>query len=324
MKDTWGRTIDYMRISITDRCNLRCRYCMPAEIQPAAAEDILSYEEIVTFCEAAASLGISNIKVTGGEPLVREGCPALISRLKKIKGIRTVTLTTNGVLLGTFADEIANSGVDAVNISLDTLDRDIYQRITGRDVLLQVKDSIRRMLDTETEVKINCVLQAGMNDESFYEIIELAREHPLAVRFIEMMPIGTGGDYGAVSNTELLKQLLMRYKEMEPDSTFRGNGPAIYYRIPGFQGSIGFISAVHGKFCSSCNRIRLTAVGQLKPCLCYENSIDIREILRRTNAGESNALKEAIREGILQKPKQHCFEEKAVITEKRSMVKIGG
>lgn len=325
MKDTWGRDIDYMRISITDRCNLRCRYCMPQGIAPVPMEEILTYEEIEKVCEAAAELGIRRLKITGGEPLVRKGCTDLAGRLKRVHGIEQVTLTTNGVLLAPYAKELADQGLSGVNISLDTLDREVYAGITGTDALEDVKAGIKAALSEGLSVKINAVLQPEINDTQWEQLLLLTAEYPLDVRFIEMMPIGYGKEYRAVSNMELLKQLKERYPELEQDLKPHGNGPAVYYRIPGFQGSAGFISAVNKKFCRDCNRIRLTAAGELKPCLCYEESVDVRAVLRGTGETErKEALRSAIQKAVRQKPGQHCFDQKEVVTEKQPMVRIGG
>lgn len=325
MRDDYGRTIDYMRISITDRCNLRCRYCMPEGIRQVSMSEILTYEEIVQVCRAAARAGIRKLKVTGGEPLVRPGCAGLIGDLKAIPGIEQVTMTTNGVLLSQFLPKLAENGLDAVNISLDTLDRDVYERITGRDELPQAMEGIRQALASGIRVKVNVVLQRGINEKEWKDLADLTKGHCLDVRFIEMMPIGHGRDYETVSNGEILAGLREKEPGLCMDTSVHGNGPAVYYRMPGARGSVGFISAVYGKFCGSCNRLRLTSMGKLKPCLCFENSVDVRKILRETAQGETEGLlDQAIREAVRRKPKQHKFETLSDITEQRQMVQIGG
>ena len=192
MLDQYGRSIDYMRVSITDRCNLRCRYCMPEGVELLPMKDILTYEEIREICSEAARLGIRKLKITGGEPLVRLGCADLIRELKAIEGIEQVTMTTNGVLLGRYLPELIRAGLDAVNISLDTLDRDRYAAITGRDELVSVLESVDAALASPLRVKINAVLQKGVNDDEWFSLAELARGRALDVRFIEIMPIGFG------------------------------------------------------------------------------------------------------------------------------------
>lgn len=345
MKDQYGRTIDYMRISITDRCNLRCRYCMPDGVELVSMGDILTYEEIECICRAAALEGIRKLKITGGEPLVRKGCVGLAERLKAIKGIEQVTLTTNGVLLGEYAKQFADVGLDGVNISLDSLDAERYRWITGRDERDRVLQGIETALKAGLKIKINSVLQKDVNETEWEALIELAKEKPVDVRFIEMMPIGYGKDFCPVYNEEILQRIQEKYPQIEPDETVHGNGPAQYYKISGFRGSVGFISAIHGKFCGKCNRIRLTSQGELKPCLCYGESYDLREALRTGSTEEGKHLGEQYRalsenkqeyqekleqiqkilqKAVLQKPKQHCFEQMQNITENKRMVQIGG
>lgn len=324
MKDQYGRTIDYMRISITDRCNLRCRYCMPDGVELVSMGEILTYEEIERICRAAALEGIQKLKITGGEPLVRKGCIDLVKRLKAIPGIEQVTLTTNGVILGEYAEELAEAGLDGVNISLDSLDAGRYEWITGRDELDRVLKGIKQALEKGLKTKINVVLQKGKNEMEWESLAELSKEEPLDVRFIEMMPIGYGKSFHPVYNEEILGMLQEKYPRLVPDERVHGNGPAQYYKIPGFCGSIGFISAIHGKFCADCNRIRLTSQGELKPCLCYGESYDLRGALRGGCAENLNGIREIIREAVTRKPKQHCFEQLQNITEEKRMVQIGG
>lgn len=321
MKDYYGRKIDYMRISITDRCNLRCRYCMPDGISLIPMEDILTYEEIVLICRLAVSLGINKFKITGGEPLVRKGCPSLIAALKKIPGLEQVTMTTNGILLGEQLDCLLEAGLDAVNVSLDTLDPRRYEAITGFPHLKKVKDSIYSAVESGLPVKVNTVLQLGVNDDEWRPLMELAKEQKLDVRFIELMPIGFGKTSQMVSNSQLLEWVQGIYPEVSVDEKTHGNGPALYYRIPGFQGGVGFISAMHGKFCDSCNRIRMTSTGELKPCLCYQESVSVREAVKRND--EKTVVK-MLKEAIEKKPRMHCFEQLDSVTELRQMVKIGG
>lgn len=326
LTDSFGRKIDYMRISITDRCNLRCVYCMPEGIRLLPAEEILTFEEIETVCGAAVGLGIRRFKITGGEPLARLGCPELIGKLYQIPGVEQVTLTTNGVLLGEYVDALLENGLRAVNISLDTLDADCYRRLTGFGELLKVLENIDRAVRAGLRVKINSVLQKGVNDGEWEALAGLAKDRKADVRFIEMMPIGCGKKCRAVKGEDILFALQQKYPGTKKDISEHGNGPAVYYRIPGFEGSIGFISAVHERFCDTCNRIRMTARGELKPCLCYGDSIDMREALRSAGS-QSLRLKraeEAIREAVTLKPRTHCFEKTDKITEDRKMVQIGG
>lgn len=326
MKDTYGRTINYMRISITDRCNLRCRYCMPNDIQLMKKEEILSMEEIEFIGRAAVATGINRFKVTGGEPLVRKNCAGIVERLKGIPGTEQVTLTTNGVLLSEQLDALVDAGLDAVNISLDTLNADRYEEITGKRSLDKVIEGIETTIQTNLKVKINVVLQKQCNEGEWMQMTELAQRYPVDVRFIEMMPIGLGKRFVTVDNVELLRRMQETYRMVSADKGYRGNGPAIYYQIADFQGRIGFISAIHGKFCDKCNRVRLTAQGQLKPCLCYDKSVNIREIVREEGElkEKQRKVEEAIQKAILEKPKQHCFENLKDMTENRKMAQIGG
>ncbi len=324
MQDNYSRTIDYMRVSITDRCNLRCRYCMPDGISLVSMKEILTYEEIETICKAAAALGITRLKITGGEPLVRLGCAEFIGRLKKISGIQQVTLTTNGVLLGKYLQELLDNGLDGVNVSLDSLERKTYHKITGYDALEQVLENIHMALESGLNIKINAIMQKNINDKEWLRLAELTQTKPLDVRFIEMMPIGYGKQYETIYNEDILAGLKSNYPKLEKDESIHGNGPAVYYRIPAAKGSIGFISAIHGQFCESCNRIRLTSQGELKPCLCFGDSINLKELLRTTTTDIERLLQEAILQAVQIKPKNHCFETFSKITEQKQMVQIGG
>lgn len=339
MKDQFGRTIDYMRISITDRCNLRCRYCMPHGIVSVPMKEIMTMEEIARIAAAAATLGIRKIKVTGGEPLVRKGCCCLIGMLKAVPGIEQVTMTTNGILLEQYLEELLAAGIDGINISLDTLDPELYRAVTGGGDLTPVLRSIRDLAEhTNVPVKLNAVsLNLKAAAEKFgcryegpgwTELLSLAKTLPVDVRFIEMMPIGYGKGFETISHEALLAQLKEKYPELKPDSRIHGNGPAVYYQIPGYRGSVGLISAIHGKFCGSCNRVRLTAQGFLKSCLSFDSGEDLREILRdtgiMTEVEREERLLAALKRGIGKKPMAHCFEHPEEMTERRDMVQIGG
>lgn len=320
MKDQYGREIDYLRLSITDRCNLRCRYCMPDGCNWIPMEQILTYEEIERLCTIGAGLGIQKIKLTGGEPLVRRGCVDLVKCLKGIDGVEQVTLTTNGVLLAQYAEALKQNGLTAVNVSLDTLERDKCTRMTGRDELNAVLDGIRTAKRVGLNVKLNAVLQEGVNEDEWFSLAEFAQAEGVTLRFIEMMPIGYGAQFQVISNQWLQEQFRQRYGMLQPDSTARGNGPAVYFTLPSGQ-AVGFISAIHGRFCAQCNRVRLTATGFLKACLCYEDGADLREPLRN---GDLQTVEQRMKNVLLKKPKQHCFERYSDITERQEMSKIGG
>ncbi len=321
MTDKYGRIIDYMRVSIIDRCNLRCQYCMPTDIKWIPPQEILSLEEITEICRQTSQIGIKKIKVTGGEPLIRKGCVDLIRMLKEIPGIEQVTLTTNGVLLAQYAEQLNNAGLDAINVSLDTLDPEKYLKITQSDALADVLDGISAIEKYDIPLKINSVLQRGVNDSDWQELIGLAKDRRIDVRFIEMMPIGHGKQFDPISNAEILQKLREHYGAVEEVEKVRGNGPATYCHIPAFTGNIGFISAIHGKFCSACNRIRLTSTGQIKPCLCYEDHISLKEAVR---SGRTDEIQKLLLSAIDRKPDGHRFDESEMITEKHEMAQIGG
>ncbi|MEM1484223.1 GTP 3',8-cyclase MoaA [Oscillospiraceae bacterium PP1C4] len=324
MTDKQNRNIDYLRISVTDRCNLRCVYCMPAEgVEPVAHSDILTFEEILRICKSAAVLGIRKIKLTGGEPLVRKGVVGLVRNIKSIDGIEQVTMTTNGILLGGMADELKAAGLDAVNISLDTLDSVQFGKMTRREGLEQVLAAIDHSLELGMHVKINCVPIKELGEEQIVSMASLAKDRPLDVRFIELMPIGLGSAFTGVSTEEIKRVLARTYGELIPYNGVCGNGPASYLSIAGFAGKIGFISAISDRFCANCNRIRLTATGFLKLCLHYDQGIDLRGLLRSGVTDEE--LTRVIEQGIHDKPLRHHFGESAVAHEEtHKMVQIGG
>lgn len=324
MQDNLGRNIDYIRISVTDRCNLRCVYCMPEEGIPLKAhKDMLTYGEILRICRLLPSLGISKVKLTGGEPLVRRDLPYLIGEIRKIPGISQVTLTTNGILLKEQMKELASAGVSAINISLDTLDRDLYHKITRRDELDKVKDGIKAALaHPEIPLKVNCV-PLGIEEQDLVEVAALARDYPIHVRFIEMMPIGCGKQYEFCSQETIMQRLEQRYGFLRELGESYGNGPCRYYEAEGFAGKIGFISAVSHKFCDQCNRIRLTAEGFLKTCLQYEKGCDLRASLRK--GCEDGELLDLMKGAIEEKPAEHQFLSDAIEQEEgHTMAEIGG
>lgn len=322
MLDGERRGIDYLRISVTDRCNLRCVYCMPEEgVEWIAHEDILRYEEILRLCRIFAQLGVTKFKLTGGEPLVRRGLEQLVSGLKAIPGTRSVTLTTNGVLLKEQLPALLDAGLDGVNVSLDTLDRARYAALTRRDALDRVLDGLNAALSVPgLNVKLNCV-PAGDGGADWVELAGLAKNRPLAVRFIELMPIGLGRGLLPCSEAQVRRALEGAFGPMTPYDGTLGNGPCSYFTLPDFTGKIGFISAVSHKFCNRCNRVRLTAAGFLKTCLQYEAGSDLRPLLAR----DDGAIRAAIETAVWNKPAAHQFEKRTVAHgEERIMSQIGG
>ena len=325
MFDRYQREIHYLRLSVTDLCNLRCRYCMPDGVEKLEREAVLTYEEFLRLVALFAQCGIDTVRVTGGEPLVRKNVAQLVAGLKATPGIRRVTLTTNAVLLAEQLPALLDAGLDSVNISLDTLRPEVFRQITARDDFAAVQAGLQAALESGLPVKLNCVPQAGVNEGELEALAALAKDNALQVRFIEMMPIGYGAAMPCISGPELRARFARRWPELAPLSPAQehalGDGPAVYYTVPGWQGSIGFIAAVHGKFCASCNRVRLTSQGFLRPCLASETGCDLRALLR--SGADDAQLLAAIRETIWAKPREHHFNDSSMPAT-RGMYRIGG
>ncbi len=340
MQDRFGRTIDYLRISLTDRCNLRCVYCMPEEgVVPRSHDEILSFEEIVRVVKVAAAGGIEHLRFTGGEPLVRKGITDLISACQEVSGIKDIALTTNGILLPHFVKELKDAGLSRVNISLDTLDADAYRRITRggnvEEALSGIKSALAAGLDP---VKINTVVIRSM-EQDLGAFARLTCDLPLHVRFIEYMPLGSSCSDRLVHWSE---QEVIRLPEMietindsckhsgigelipldphKPETNEHipvGWGPARYWKLPSAIGTIGFITSVSEHFCSSCNRLRLTADGKLRLCLFSDQELDVRRALREGKDGELETL---FARALEQKPESHESRQGTM----REMVQVGG
>ena len=286
-------------------------------------KNILTFEEIWEIVKVSVSLGITHIRITGGEPLVRKGCADLILGIRKIPGVETITMTTNGVLLGNYAKQLKEAGVDGVNISLDTLDPEEFCQITGKREFPAVLAGIRAAKDVGLPVKLNAVNRKELDP---VPLVRYAQNENLPLRFIEMMPVGYGKQYVGRSNEELREMLEKTFgtaeKLVDSEELSRmGSGPAVYYRFSDLKVPVGFISAIHGKFCDTCNRVRLTAEGYLKLCLCYDQGVDLRHVLREE---EKENLRTVMEEAIFRKPAAHCFERPSEMTETHEMVKIGG
>lgn len=325
MLDQHHRKITYARFSITDRCNLRCHYCMPAEGIPEKKThgDILSYEAFLRIGRLMVDLGIRDFKVTGGEPLIRSGAVAFIKALKEVPGVRKVTLTTNGLLLAPYAEDLLAAGVDGINVSLDSLDRDRYADLARRDGLDQVLEGMARLLDRGYQgLKVNTVPLKGWNEADLVALAGLAKDHPLHVRFIELMPIGLGQGGGGISPEEVLTRLESAYGPAQAFTGTLGQGPASYVSFEGFQGKVGFIGALHNKFCDTCNRIRVTSQGVLKGCLQYEGGLRLGDHLEETD----EALRVRIAEAIYRKPMGHAFDTESPVSgrEVLGMDQLGG
>lgn len=310
--DKHGRHVDYLRVSVTDRCNLRCVYCMPPEGVPWKQRDaILSLEQIAAVVDAAAGIGFRHIRLTGGEPLVRKGVVKLVRAIAATPGIEEVAMTTNGVLLARFAEELAAAGLARVNISLDSLRPDRFRQITRWGELSLVRQGLAAAGQAGlTPVKVNVVVVRGLNDDELGDFARLSLDHPLHVRFIEVMPVGNGLDWGPgmppegerfVSAAEM-RARLSYFGPLQPVAGPNGNGPARYFRLPGAQGTLGFISPLSDHFCAACNRLRLTADGQLRPCLFSDRAVPLKPTLDAGTTREE--LQSLIQTALYRKPLQ--------------------
>lgn len=319
MKDSFGRDINYMRISVTDRCNLRCKYCMPEEgIENLGHDKILSFENIQRIVKAAAELGISKYRITGGEPLARKGIANLVESLAKIDGVRELVMTTNGTMLAEQAETLKRAGLHRVNISIDSLKYAKYEEITRGGNLDAAWEGVNAALKVGlTPLKLNVVAIEGFNDDEIFDFVQLTLNQPIDIRFIELMPIGHAqmDQHDCyLSSEEIKKKLpaLIPFNEQD--------GVAELYRYPEAIGKIGFISPMSNLFCGTCNKIRLTADGKLKPCLHTDQEIDLNEILKTK---DEELLKETIRKAILMKGERHHLNEGATPID-RGMSRIGG
>lgn len=323
MIDQWKRNIDYLRISVTDKCNLRCTYCMPKEgLQFIPEEKLLTKEEIVRVVSAMAELGVTKVRITGGEPLVRHDIVNIIKGVKSIPGIKEVCITTNGILLGRYVEELVEAGLDRVNISLDTLRPEAYRSITRGGDLDKVLEAIELSIEKGLKVKLNAVIIKDFNEEDIFDLVEMSEKKPISVRFIELMPIGQGKQNKGLSSEEI-KEYIQRRKVLIPcEGSSSQAGPANYFRTESGRGTIGFISPMSHSFCDSCNRIRVTAEGFLKLCLHWKQGTDLRAPLRSGVSDEE--LKGIIAEGIFNKPQAHKFKDNSMDSDKRSMYEIGG
>lgn len=323
MLDKLGRSIDYLRISVTDRCDLRCTYCMPAEgVAQMRHSDMLSYEEILRIVKLLAQLGVKKVRLTGGEPLVRKGLDSLVSRLKEIDGIEKVVITTNGILLNENLPALVKAGLDGVNISIDAIDENIFQKISRRSGVTKVLNSIDAALSyPKLSVKLNCV-PMEINSSQFIPMAErFLKDERLSLRFIELMPIGLGREGKGISEEALRSILENRYGELTPVSHKALDGPCRYYQLDSLPGKVGFISAVSSCFCSECNRVRLTSSGFLKTCLQFDKGVELRPIMSEDDETVLNAIKRA----IWNKPEHHIFTDQGGdFIETRIMSQIGG
>ena len=323
MKDKTGRKIDYLRLSITDRCNLRCTYCMGnKDIQFLPREEILTPDEIQNIVSIFTQLGIENIRITGGEPLVRRNFKEIVRKIRELKDVKEISITTNGIELEENLDFLKEMDITSINVSIDSLNPQLYREITGGGNLSKVLSAIKKALALNFKrVKINVVIVKGKNDEEIMDFVKLSEEYPLDIRFIELMPIGMGKEYERVSNDEIL-ELIKREKNLVKVDERMGSGPAVYYKVEGAKGAIGFINPISHNFCELCNRVRITPEGFMKLCLHSNMGVDLKKLLRDGSSREK--IKETIEKAIFEKPTRHRMEEKSGDFEIRLMNKIGG
>lgn len=325
--DNHGRPINYLRLAVTDRCNLRCFYCMPEEgIKYLPKKELLTFEEIERFVALVAEMGISKIRITGGEPFVRTDLMRLFRRMVEIEGIRDVHLTTNGVLTAKHIPELKRLGIASVNLSMDTLDRERFKAITRRDEFENTWATLESFLDHQIPVKINTVVMDGKNTDDIYSLVELTKNRNVSVRFIEEMPFnGEGSHYATLAWTykKILEHIRVEFpeiqKEKDPD-----NSTAYHYRVPGFTGNIGIIAAFSRTFCGTCNRIRLTAQGVLKTCLYDDGVLNVRDLMRSGMGDEE--IKQYLLKAFRARPKDGFEAEgnRKAFSISESMSTIGG
>lgn len=326
LHDRFNRAITYLRISLTDRCNLRCVYCMPeAGLQWIPRPEILNFEEIARIVEAGVSVGLRSIRLTGGEPLVRRDLTRLVSMLANIAGIEDIALSTNGLLLAERVRELRDAGLRRVNISLDTLREDRFFAIARRPGLARVLAGIRTSIDAGlSPIKLNCVVMRGQNDDELADFAALTRAHPVYVRFIELMPVRENVEiqgHAYVSADEIL-QRLCSVEALEPVDGPGGNGPARYFSFRGAAGAVGVISPLSHDYCESCNRVRLSADGRLRLCLFGDHHVDLRTHVRAGATPEEIAA--IFRSAMLVKPERHHLEVDKTVSMMRAFSEIGG
>lgn len=323
LTDSFGRKINYLRLSITDRCNMRCVYCMPAAgVQRLEHSEILSYEELLRIAEAAVKNGVEKIRITGGEPLVRKGIVEFLQRLAPLPGLRQLVLTTNALHLPEMAHDLRRAGVQRLNISLDSLQGDTFARITRGGDLQRVLSGIDAAGEAGFSIKINVVVMRGVNDSEILDFVELTQDKGLSVRFIEYMPVvrEPGWEQLVVPGGEILERIGKNFDYL-PQERDGLAGPARVFRTNGAAGSFGIITPVSGHFCAECNRIRVTATGRVKGCLFADESLDLKPLLA---SGDAEALVQALRDVICNKPRNHSLNGEESTFTPFTMASIGG
>ena len=323
MKDKFGREIDYLRVSVTDKCNLRCIYCMDEKDNSFLKNDEkLTDDEIYRIVKESSKLGIKKVRITGGDPLVRPDLVNLVSKINSIPGIEEIYLTTNGILLADMIDELAVNGLKGVNISLDSLNEERFNKLTRLGKLNKVLEAIDKAIALGIKVKLNTVIVNDINKDEIIDFVNLTKEKEIDVRFIELMPIGIAINYKGATNEDVLKVISENYSDYEEVVRSKSGGPASYIKLKNAKGKIGFISAISNCFCEECNRIRLTPEGFLKQCLHFDYGIDLKSKLRTGITDEE--LRKLIYDNIYDKPEKHLFLEKSDHKELKFMNQIGG
>ena len=322
--DRCGRRVNYLRVSVTDRCNLRCRYCMPAEGVPLAPRDeVLTFEEMVRAIEVATRLGVDRVRITGGEPLLRRELPELIRQISDLPGISEVAMTTNALLLHKHAEALAASGLSRLNVSLDSLRPDRFERLTRSQLLEETWRGIRSAQAAGLgPIKVNTVVVSGFNDDELGDWVDLTRNSDLIVRFLEVMPMGEGAEMRRLGGFHDLTEARRKLEEefgLEPAERGVGNGPARYWRVPGAPGKVGFITPISDKYCDTCSRFRLTSTGRIRPCLASEFEVNALEAIR---SGTDQDIIAALKAAALGKPDGHHWEDGVVTA--TGMSSLGG
>ena len=318
IKDSYGRKINYVRVSVTDRCNMRCKYCMPPSgVSKKSHSDILTFEQLYEIINVLSELGVNKVRLTGGEPLVRKGVVDFIDRISSIGTIKDLAMTTNGQLLYRYANDLKNAGLKRLNISIDTLDDKKYSEITRGGNLSNTLKGIEKAKSLGFDkIKLNVVLMGGFNDNEIDSFVNITKTEEIDVRFIELMPIGECSKW-SLDNFISTDEVLKRCSELEPVQFDDISSPAKYFMLPNAKGRVGLINPISCKFCNNCNRIRVTADGKLKNCLHSDNETNLKKYLNNREQ-----LKDKIIESIMLKPKEHSLENGNFI--KRDMIKIGG
>ncbi len=323
LTDNHGRKINYLRLAVTDRCNLRCFYCMPEEgIEWLERKELMTYEEMLRICKVLIGMGIEKVRITGGEPFARKDFMSFLRELAAIEGLKELTLTTNGVLTAKYIHELKELGIKSVNLSLDTLDRERFHKITRRDELSKVLNTMHALLAHDIQVKVNAVIMDGRNTEDIIPLAELTKDLPIAVRYIEEMPFNGAGAYGGLKwdHVRILEKLTTRYPTIEkiPDPLF---STSANYQIPEHKGTVGIIAAYTRSFCGTCNRIRITPQGMLKTCLYDDGVLNIKDLVR--SGSDNEYISKALLNAINQRAKDGWeAEQNRIINE--SMATIGG